>query len=80
MDSFYVTDKGRGYIDKLSSSDRDDTSEFLDLVILEALDRQDNIVTEGIFYDKNLNPKSEFAVKAKASFRRLFEAGYIDKE
>ncbi len=73
MDSFYITDKGSKYIDRLNSLSQEEVvnSETLleDVTVLGTIDRIDGEVFK-------ILKEEDF----KSVVRRLFEAGYIDKE
>ena len=73
MDSFYITDKGCRYIDRLNSLSQEEVinNETLleDITVLGTIDSIDSEVFNAL--------KEE---DYKPAVRRLFEAGYIDRE
>ncbi len=79
-----ITDKGRKYNEKLkamSMSERYDeknNSKSHDFILLNSIVTGGEFTLEGSFYNNDMDPKSEFASDARASFRRLFEAGMIE--
>ncbi len=73
MDSFYLTDKGTRYLERLRDEDLirrgKDTIQVEDTVVLYNIETVDQEVFKVL--DKDWS---------RPVVRRLFEAGYIDKE
>ena len=81
----YLSDKGEKYLEKLQMSVKDqwsdnDSIDNIDFIVLS------NIKLDGEFDIEELLAKPEIytnrdrVFKFKMSHKRLFEAGYIDKE
>ena len=75
MDSFYLTDKGEVYLQKALEKDFDsDThSETVREIIILQIAKEDSIDQETLDFIQGTG-------LIKGTFRRLFEAGYIDRE
>ncbi len=75
MDSFYLTDKGEVYLQKALEKDFDsDThSETIREIIILQVAKEEGLDLEALDFIEKTG-------LIKGTFRRLFEAGYINKE